>query len=76
MSLAPLGAPGCEAWLEPLFALRIGGGWQMASHLLPMPGSPSVVGQWFRLQYATFVPGWNPLSLITSPAARCRIGTY
>ncbi|MCA8953260.1 MAG: hypothetical protein KDE27_27355 [Planctomycetes bacterium] len=75
LSLAVFGAPGCSAWLAPLFALPMHGGNNLVATTIFMPASVAVVGQRFYLQATTLVPGWNALGAIFSDAAVGRIGT-
>ena len=75
LSLGPLGAPGCNLFVEPQVVRFVAAFQQRLTWLLPMPTSPGAVGQDLHLQTATLVPGFNALSMITSDAATLHIGT-
>ena len=73
VSLAPLGFPGCQAWIAPAAgaALAYSGS---ASWAVPIPMNAFVLGVDLYFQGGVLVPGWNPGGFVFTNAGHAVVG--
>jgi len=74
LSLAPLGAPGCSVFAEPLVASMLPGGGASAPWSLVLPNTTAFAGLSLFAQGGAFDLPANPLGLATSDALALRLG--
>jgi hypothetical protein len=74
IDLAPIGAPGCNAYLTVDFIALFGGGGGTASFPVPIPANSGLIGVEIHSQALVFENGVNALGAILSDAATARLG--
>jgi hypothetical protein len=75
VSLAPLGFPGCQAWIAPAAGAALAySGSGSASWPVPIPMNAFVLGVDLYFQGGVLVPGWNPGGFVFTNAGHAVVG--
>lgn len=74
VSLAPLGMPGCEAWIAPAYSEALNNVAGAATWNIVVPMNVFFAGVDLYFQGGVLTPGWNAAGAIVSNAGHARIG--